>query len=50
MEQPKGAKEPGKEDWMCHLNKSLYSLRQASRMVKETTQLPHQGGVHMLLG
>ena len=30
MEQPESAKEPGNEDWACHLNKSLYSLLQAS--------------------
>jgi len=30
MEQPKGAKEAGKEDWVCWLNKSLYGLHQAS--------------------
>jgi len=23
MEQPEGAKEPRREDWICHLNKSL---------------------------
>ena len=31
MEQPKGAKELGKEDWICYLNKSLYGLHQASQ-------------------
>ena len=31
MEQPEGAKEPQKEDWICHLNKSPYSLHQASQ-------------------
>ena len=30
MEQPEGTKELGKEDWICHLNKSLYGLHQAS--------------------
>ena len=30
MEQPEGVKEPGKEDWICRLNKSLYGLCQAS--------------------
>ena len=30
MEQPEGTKEPGKEDWICHLNKSVYGLHQAS--------------------
>jgi len=30
MEQPEDAKEPRKEDWVCHLNKSLYCLWQAS--------------------
>ena len=30
MEQPKGTKEAGKEDWVCQLNKSLYGLCQAS--------------------
>jgi len=27
MEQPEGAKEPGKEDWIYCLNKSLYGQR-----------------------
>ncbi|HEV7736056.1 MAG TPA: reverse transcriptase domain-containing protein, partial [Chlamydiales bacterium] len=31
MEQPEGMKEPGKEDWVAVLNKSLYGLRQAGR-------------------
>ena len=30
MEQPEGTKEPGREDWICHLKKSLYSICQAS--------------------
>ncbi|HEV7737689.1 MAG TPA: reverse transcriptase domain-containing protein, partial [Chlamydiales bacterium] len=31
MEQPEGMKEPGKENWVAVLNKSLYGLRQAGR-------------------
>jgi len=31
MEQPEGTKEPGREDWICCLNKSLYGLYQASQ-------------------
>ena len=31
MEQPKGRKERGKEDWVFKLNKTLYGLKQAGR-------------------
>ena len=31
MEQPEGWKEKGKETWVCKLQKSLYSLKQARR-------------------
>ena len=31
MEQPKGFKEKGKEDYVCRLKKSLYGLKQAPR-------------------
>ncbi|HEV7738455.1 MAG TPA: reverse transcriptase domain-containing protein, partial [Chlamydiales bacterium] len=31
MEQPEGMYEPGKENWVALLNKSLYGLRQAGR-------------------
>ena len=31
MHQPEGRKEPGKEEWVCHLNKTLYGLKQAER-------------------
>ena len=30
IEQPEGAKEAGKEDRVCQLNKSLYGFHQAS--------------------
>jgi transposase InsO family protein len=32
MEQPPGFEEPGKEDWVWRLNKSLYGMKQASRI------------------
>ena len=31
MEQPEGGKEPGKESWVCWLDKTLYCLMQAVR-------------------
>jgi Reverse transcriptase (RNA-dependent DNA polymerase) len=31
MEQPEGQREPGKEDWVCRMNKSLYGLKQGGR-------------------
>ena len=31
MHQPEGRREPGTEDWVCHLNKTLYGLKQAGR-------------------
>jgi Reverse transcriptase (RNA-dependent DNA polymerase) len=31
MEQPEGRREPGKEDWVCQMNKSLYGLKQGGR-------------------
>jgi len=31
MHQLEGRKAPGKEDWVCQLNKTLYSLKQAGR-------------------
>jgi Reverse transcriptase (RNA-dependent DNA polymerase) len=30
MEQPPGFKEPGKEDWVMELSKSIYGIKQAS--------------------
>jgi hypothetical protein len=32
MEQPPGFEEPGKEDWVWRLQKSLYGMKQASRI------------------
>ena len=32
IKQPPGFKEPGKADWVWRLNKSLYSMKQASRI------------------
>ncbi|KAE9282703.1 hypothetical protein PF008_g27586 [Phytophthora fragariae] len=32
IEQPEGFKVPGKEDWVCHVQKSLYDLKQAPRV------------------
>ena len=32
VEQPPGFEEPGKADWVWRLNKSLYSMKQASRI------------------
>jgi reverse transcriptase-like protein len=32
MEQPSGFEEPGKCDWVMKLMKSLYGMKQASRM------------------
>jgi len=37
MEQPEGMTEPGKEDWVCKLNKTLYGLKQASWQWFKTT-------------
>src|SRR5467141_3857694 len=31
VEQPKGMKEQGKEDWVCYMHKTLYGLMQAAR-------------------
>jgi len=45
MEQPEGVKEPGKEDWICCLNKGLYGLHQASQQwsKKLHNSLPKEG-------
>ena len=32
MEQPQGFKAPGKEDWVYHLMKSIYGMKQASHV------------------
>lgn len=31
MRQPKGFEEPGKDTWLCKLDKSIYGLRQSAR-------------------
>jgi transposase InsO family protein len=36
MEQPPGFAEPGKEDWVMQLSKSIYGMRQASRIWNQT--------------
>jgi hypothetical protein len=36
MEQPPGFEEPGKEDWVWQLIKSLYGMKQASRIWNKT--------------
>ena len=36
MEQPKGFKTPGKEEWVMRLMKSIYGMKQASRIWNQT--------------
>jgi len=36
MEQPEGYEVPGKEDWVLQLLKSIYSMKQASRVWNAT--------------
>ena len=36
MDQPPGFEEPGKEDWVMKLMKSLYGMKQASRVWNKT--------------
>ena len=36
LEQPEGFKEPGKEDWVMKLRKSIYSMKQAGRIWNQT--------------
>ena len=36
MEQPPGFEEPGKEDWVMRLMKSIYGMKQASRVWNQT--------------
>ena len=36
MEQPPGFAEPGKEDWVMQLSKSIYGMKQASRIWNQT--------------
>ena len=36
MEQPPGFEEPGKSDWIWRLSKSLYGMKQASRIWNQT--------------
>jgi hypothetical protein len=32
LEQPPGFQEPGKEDWVMELQKSIYGMKQAGRI------------------
>ena len=50
MEQPEGAKECGKEDWVCLMHKSLYGLMQGARNwnVKLNNVMVNQLGYHRL--
>ena len=45
MRQPEGFEEPGREDQVCHLHKSLYGLKQSPRCWYEqlSTQLECTG-------
>jgi hypothetical protein len=36
VEQPKGMREPGKEDWVCQLEKGLYGIMQGGRVWNQT--------------
>ncbi len=36
MEQPQGFEEPGKEDWVMRLMKSIYGMKQASQIWNQT--------------
>ncbi len=36
MEQPPGFEEPGKEDWVWRLQKSIYGMKQASQIWNQT--------------
>jgi len=36
IEQPQGFKEKGKEDWVIHLKKSIYGMKQVSRVWNQT--------------
>ncbi len=36
MKQPKGFEAPGKEDWVMHLMKSIYCMKQASQIWNQT--------------
>ena len=36
VEQPPGFEEPGKEDWVWRLQKSIYRMKQASQIWNQT--------------
>jgi hypothetical protein len=50
MEQPAGHEEPGKEDWVCDLNASIYGCPQGASRAKKalTDQLVTVGGFKQL--